>query len=195
MHQRYTEVPNCQSCNNLSQRLNVLVLHYKPESTKYIPILFFSPLINFCMPWRNSQTFKFVLNAATGDTGQKHETVWGLYNRDCGREQGRRHKQIQNSLRESDEETGSGLLLWLEDGVRRRFGTVDGTCKIWLFHLSQKKEHHPGFLSNTLLPWVRHKGKGRCVALKLSAITHQKMKPDSLSFMNPYWYIQMMKNN
>ena len=83
MRQRDTEVPNCQSCNNLSQKLDVLVLHYKHESIKYIPILFFSPLINFCMPWRNSQTFKFVLNAATGDMGQKHETVWGLYNRDC----------------------------------------------------------------------------------------------------------------
>ena len=164
MHQRDTEVPNHQSCNNLSQKLNVLVLHYKPECTKYIPILFFSPLINFCMPWRNSQTFKFVLDAATGDTSQKHETVWDLDNRDCWGE-----NRAGVTSRSRSERVRWGNWLWAFIVIRGwgqkkawdcGLGLARFDCSTWT-----KRKSTQAYLA-TLLPCARHKGKREVCGFK-----------------------------
>jgi len=171
MHQRDTEVPNHQSCNNLSQKLNVLVLHYKPESTKYIPILFFSTLINICMPWRNTQTFKFVLDAATGDTSQKHETVWDLHTRDCW---GENRAGVTSRSRSERVTWGNGLWAFI---VIRGWGQKKvWDCGLGLARFDSsiwaKRKSTQAYLATPSFLVRGTKGKGRCVALKLSAINH-----------------------
>ena len=126
--------------------------------------MFFSPLINFCMPWRNNQTFKFVLDAATGDTSQKHETVWDLDNRDCWGE-----NRAGVTSRSRSERVRWGNWLWAFIVIRGwgqkkawdcGLGLARFDCSTWT-----KRKSTQAYLA-TLLPCARHKGKREVCGFK-----------------------------